>query len=76
MATNNITSGKLPRRLNPHKISDGASVSAFAGDRKKESMNGARGRLSQVASQPMAAIEIHQRDRLLRKAGVTVRRGR
>lgn len=75
MATNNITSGKSPKRYNSRRLVD-TGVSQFPGDPIREQMAGKRHRLAEVSGQSMAGLTVQQRDVLLRQAGLPVRRGK
>ena len=75
MATNNITSGKAPRRRGTSPIRE-AGIPVFINDPIFEKNTGVAGRLASVQAQPVAGISAATTDDLLRRAGVSARRGR
>lgn len=74
MATNGITSGKVPRRRGNSPLRE-AGVPMYVGDNVYEKANGEMaGRLQFAQAQPVAGITTTTENRLLRQAGITIRR--
>lgn len=73
MATNGITSSKAPRTRRKGEHIPGL-VDVFGGDAILEEGNGQRGRLASVQGQPITGVSTATTTRLLRQAGINVRR--
>lgn len=72
MATNGITSGKLPAPKGRRTYADYAQ---FQGDRLLEHDNGEMGHLGAVEAEPITGLSTTDTIRLLGQAGIKVRRG-
>ncbi len=75
MAINNITSGTPPRRRGTSPIRE-AGIPVYINDPIYEKGTGDAGRLASVQAQAIAGLTAATTDDLLRRAGVSVRRGR
>lgn len=72
MATNGITSGKIPAPKGKRPFAAGPH---FEGDMLLEHANGQRGKLASVQAEPIADLSTADETRLLAKAGIRVRKG-
>ncbi len=74
MATNNITSNKVPKRRGKSGIRE-AGVPMYVGDDLLEKGTGDMGRLATIQAQPVTNLSTSSTNRLLAKAGIRVNRG-